>query len=313
MSLPAATLPQTETQKVCTLAEATRENIRPGDTVYFAGMQHGEPSAAIHEIVRQRIGQLTVVSALTHTVALLLGEGLLKKIVFAYLLDLYEKENGLAARARQLGAYPEFEELSHYGLSLALLAGQMGVPFVPSRTQLGSSFLAHNPRLRPFTCPLSGQTLMAVGAINPDVGIVHTQRCDATGLAHRWGSLGMDTMGINACKKIIVTTEEIVPSEVIRSDPGRTLVPGFRVAAVVEVPWGAYPLHLAGCYHSDLSSFTDACRQEASYAHYVERYIHGVSSRAEMMERLTTDKGHAYLDHLKLAQPRTGAPIVTGC
>lgn len=290
------------------MAEAVREHVRPGSTVYFAGMQHGEPSAAIHEIVRQRIGQLTVVSALTHTVALLLGEGLLKKIVFAYLLDLYEKENCLAARARRLGAYPELEELSHYGLSLALLAGQMGVPFLPTRAQLGSSFPQHNPNLREFACPLTAQKLLAVGAITPDIGFIHTQRADATGAAHRWGSGGMDTMGINACRKIIVTTERIVGSEVIRADPNRTIVPSFRVAAVVEAPWGAYPLHLAGCYHSDLPAFSAACRDEKTYAAYVERYIHGVADRAEMVRRLAADVGEEYFDRLKLVPPSEGAP-----
>lgn len=294
------------------MAEAIRRHVHAGDTVFFAGMQHGEPSAAIHEIVRQGIGRLTVVSALTHTVSLLLGEGLLDKLVVAYLLDLYEKENCLAARARRLGAYPQLEELSHYGLSLALLAGQMGVPFLPTRSQLGSSFPRYNPRLREFDCPLTGRKLLAVGAIAPDVGIVHTQRSDASGAAHRWGSGGMDVMGINACKTIVVTTEEIVPPETIRRDPNRTLMPAFRVAAVVEARWGAYPLHLAGCYHSDLPAFSAVCREEKTYADYVRRYIRELPDRAAMMAQLASDKGPAYLDALKLRAPAENSPAPGG-
>jgi len=294
------------------MAAAIREHVRPGCTIFFGGMQHGEPSAAIHEIVRQRIGQLTVVSALTHTVALLLGEGLLRKLVIAYLLDLYEKENCLAARARRLGAYPELEEMSHYGLSLALLAGQMGVPFMTTRSQLGSGFLQHNPNLKEMTCPFTGQKLAAVRALTPEVGILHTQRSDPSGAAHRWGSLGVDSMGINACKKIIITTEKIVSPETIRRDPNRTMAPGFRVAAVVEVPWGAYPLHLAGCYNSALPDFTAACRTESMYQAYVDRFVHGVPDRCAMMQRLSDEHGASYLDRLAIQDPVKSPTVVNG-
>lgn len=302
----------TAADKVCPMDAAIRNFVRPGSTVFFGGMQHGEPSAAIHEIVRQRIGRLTVVSALTHTVALLLGEGLLKKLVSAYLIDLYEKENCLAARARRLGAYPELEELSHYGLSLALLAGQMGVPFMSTRSQLGSSYLVNNPNLKETICPFTGQKLAAVRALNPDVGILHTQRCDPTGAAHRWGTLGMDLMGINACQHIIITTEKIVSPDLIRRDANRTVVPGFRVAAVVEVPWGAYPLHLAGCYNSDLAAFSTACREVNTYQAYVDRYIYGVPDHAAMIDRLLADHGQTWLDRLKIQHPLESETVSGG-
>lgn len=298
--------------KVCSLADAIRTHVRPGSSVFFGGMQHGEPAAAIHEIVRQNLGDLTVVSALTHTVALLLGEGLLRKLITAYLVDLYEKDGCLAARARNRGAYPELEEYSHYGLSLALLAGQMGVPFLPTRSQLGSSFLEHNPNLREIACPFSRCPLAAVRALNPEVGILHTQRADASGAAHRWGTLGLDLMGINACEKVIITTEQIVPSDVIRRDPNRTVLPGFRVAAVVEVPWGAYPLHLAGCYHSDAPAFSEICREEARFAAYVERYVHGVPDHAAMLQRLRADRGDDYFERLRLRHPVESTSVVTG-
>lgn len=304
--VPVPVPPSPDCGKVCSLADAVRTHVPPGSTVFFGGMQHGEPSAAIHEIVRQRIGGLTVVSALTHTVALLLGEGLLRRLVTAYLVDLYEKDNCIAALARRHDAYPELEELSHYGLSLALLAGQMGVPYLTTRSQLGTSYPRHNPNLRAVECPFTGQRLMAVRALNPDVGFLHTQQCDPTGAAHRWGTLGMDVMGINACRTIVITTEKIVPPEVIRRDPNRTIVPGFRVAAVVEVPWGAYPLHLAGCYHSDLPAFAAACRDESSYHAYVGRYVHGVADRAGLIERLAADRGPGFLARLRV--PAAPAP-----
>lgn len=287
---PASSAAPSTSGKVCSLAEAIRAHVRPGSTVFFGGMQHGEASAAIDEIVRQRIDRLTVVSALTHTVALLLGEGLLARLICAYLIDLYEKESCLAERARRRGRFPQLEEMSHYSLSLALLAGQMGVPFLVTRSQLGSSYPDHNVGLKETTCPFTGEKLLAVRAINPDVGILHTQQCDAHGAAHRWGSLGMDVMGINACRTVIITTEKIVPSAVIHRDPNRTILPSFRVAAVVEVPWGAYPLHMAGCYGSDLPSFSAVCRRDTDFQSYVDHYVYATSDRAEMMMQLAIDR-----------------------
>lgn len=298
--------------KICSLSEAIAEHVKSGSSVFFGGMQHGEAAAAIHEIVRQKRDRLSVVSALTHTVALLLGEGLISKLVSAYLIDLYEKESCVATRAKRLGVFPKLEEMSHYSLSLGLLAGQMGVPFLTTRSQLGTDYPRNNPNLIETTCPFTAAKLMAIRAISPDVGILHTQRCDPYGAAHRWGSLGIDSMGINACKKVIITTEKIVDPEVIRKDPNRTIIPSFRVTAVVEVPFGAYPLHLAGCYNSDLPSFSKVCRDETSYEKYLERYVYSTLNHAETMERLVEDNGHDFLERLRIKTPEQSEPITSG-
>ena len=236
-----------------TMKEAVRAYVKPGDTIFFSGMQHGEPVAAIHEIIRQRINHLTVVPALTLTVGLLIAEGLVDKLLTAFVRDLFDKRRSYTiTKAKKNGRYPELEEYSHFGLTLALHAGELGISFLPTKSLLGSDLEKHNKNITTLQCPFTGEKTAVVKAINPDVGILHVQRADRDGNAQKWGSLGMDSMGINACKRIIVTTEEIVDSRVIRSDPNRTIVPGVRVSAVVEEPWGAYPIHLAGCYDSDL-------------------------------------------------------------
>ena len=149
-----------------------------------------------------------------------------------------------------MGTYPVFQEYSHFGIAQALLAGQMGVSFLPIRSQAGSDMLKYNPEIKVIDDPYAGGKIGAVGAIVPDVGIIHVQRCDENGNAQRYGSLGVDAEGINASRTVIITTEKIVDSDVIRRDPNRTIIPGYRVAAVVEQPWGAFPMHLAGCYSS---------------------------------------------------------------
>ena len=103
--------------------------------------------------------------------------------------------------------------------------------------------------------PENREKLAAIRAIIPDAGIIHVQRADTDGNAQKWGTMGVDVEGINASKRVIVTTEKIVDSDVIRRDPNRTIIPAYRVSAVVEQPWGAHPQHLAGCYEDDMWNF----------------------------------------------------------
>ena len=144
--------------KVMTMREAISAFVRPGDTIFFAGMQHGEPVAAIHEIIRQKIDRLTVVSALASSLGLLVGEGLVKKLMTGFFRDLFEKKKAYTVvKAKKNDAYPEILEYSHFGLSLALLAGEMGIPFIPTRTHLGSDIEKWNENIARVECPFTGQ------------------------------------------------------------------------------------------------------------------------------------------------------------
>jgi len=265
-------------------------------------MQHGEPCEAIREIVRQRIGGLTLVPALTQTAALLVGEGLVFKLVHAYTTDLFDKKGYAFRRARERLTYPEIVELSHFGLSLALRAGQLGLPFLPTKAQLGSDLMPHAPdRLRTTTCPFTGETLAAVRAIVPDVAIVHVQYADRFGNARKDGTLGLDRAGVHAAKKVIVTAERVVDSAFLRAEPERTLVPGFLVSAVVELPWGAYPLHLRHCYRSALPHFRSAMQASDAYEAYIERWIHAPAASVE--ERIVAAFGRDHLENLRVSTP----------
>ncbi|MEW6667529.1 MAG: CoA-transferase [Thermodesulfobacteriota bacterium] len=301
--------------KVMTMKEAVRTYVKPGDTVFFSGMQHGEPVAAIHEIIRQRIGHLTVVPALTLTVGLLIAEGLVDKLITAFVRDLFDKRRSYTVtKAKQNGCYPALEEHSHFGLTLALHAGELGISFMPTKSLLGSDLARHNQNITTLQCPFTGEKMAAVRAINPDVGILHVQRADRDGNAQKWGSLGMDRSGINASRKIIVTTEQIVDSDVIRSDPNRTLVPGVRVSAVVEEPWGAYPIHLAGCYDSDLKSYLDGIEggSAETFEAYMREFVYGVESRAELIQKLMARKGEEFFEGLRPKKTVFSEPISMG-
>lgn len=296
--------------KVMTMKEAVSEFVKSGDTLFLSGAQHGEPAAAVHEIVRQRINHLSVICALVNTVTFLVGEGQVDTMITGY--SQQNPRSYAVAKSKETNPSITYKESSHFGIALALHAGQMGIPFIPTRCLVGSDLMKYNDDLSTTQCPFTGETLGAVKAVVPDVGIIHVQRCDALGNAQKWGSLGVDYEGINASKKVIVTTEKIVDSSVIRSDPNRTIIPGFRVSAVVEQPWGGYPMHLAGCYDGDMFGFMMATGGKDEYESYIEKFVHGTKDWDEYMSLLKEMKGEEYFKNLEIKNPVSSVPITMG-
>ena len=293
--------------KLMSLREAVSEYVKSGDTLFVAGAQHATPSAGLHEIVRQRIDHLTIVSVLAQS-TLLIGEGLVDKMITGYAIQDPEASYPLK-RAQSMGRLPVFEEYSHFGVSLALFAGYMGIPFIPTRGHLGSDMPKYNDKIKIFDCPFGTGKLAAIRAIVPDVGIIHVQRADVEGNAQKWGSIGVDQEGINASKKVIITAEEIVDSDVIRRDPNRTIVPGFRVNAVVRQPWGAFPARLVGYYNSAASVMrTD----EDGFEEYLAALVHGVRDWDEYLEKIREYLGREFFENLRLKKAVKSEPIVTG-
>ena len=101
--------------KVMTMKEAVSRYVKSGDTLFISGMQHGEPAAAIHEIVRQKIDHLTLVSVLVATANLLIGEGLVDKVLTGYISQ--DERSYATAKAKAAGRLPVYEEYSHFGTS----------------------------------------------------------------------------------------------------------------------------------------------------------------------------------------------------
>jgi glutaconate CoA-transferase subunit A len=295
--------------KVMTMQEAVAGFVRSGDILFLAGMQHGEPAAAIHEIVRQKIDHLTVVSALVTTSNILVGEGLVDRMIVGYFNQ--DLRSYALSRARAMGRLPVFEEYSHFGISLALMAGQMGIPFMPVRSQIGSDMPKYNKNITSLVCPFSGETIGAVRAINPDVGIIHVQRADASGNAQKWGTTGVDVEGVNASRRVIVTTEKIVSADVIRRDPNRTIIPGFRVSAVVAQPFGAHPMHLAGCYSGDMWGYYSDTGPKENYDNYMAELVYGVKNWEEYLKKRAEMKPPGYFENFKI-NPVLSEPVISG-
>ena len=137
---------------------------------------------------------------------------------------------------------------------------------------------------------------MLVPALNPDVGLIHVHQCDVYGNARIFGPSVSPVEIATASKKVIISTEEIIDSEYIRRDPGRTTIPYYLVDAVVEAPFGAHPGEVAGVYASDSEAIFEAFRAGGDatgklMTAYLEKNVFSVVNHAEYLnKRVGLDK-----------------------
>jgi len=184
-----------------------------------------------------------------------------------------------------------FEEWSHMAVGLRFRAGAMGVPFLPMRSMMGSDVISQLAEVRQIDCPFTGEKLVLVPALNPDVALIHVQRCDAYGNAQIDGLPFMDVDLAMAANRVILTTERIVSNDQIRRAPDHTKIPFMAVDAVVEVPFGAAPHECYGRYEPlfrHLDAYAAQIRQDAEEGirAYLERYFYAPKSWTEYLDLL---------------------------
>lgn len=275
------------------LATAVADHVSDGDTVFLGGFGHAVPSAAVHELIRQRRRHLTLVrSGCDILVDLLVARGCLDRIVFGWIGN---PGFGLAhafRRAHKAGEVA-IEEWTNFSLVLRLEAARLGVPFLPSRVLQAGDMRSVLPDVADVVCPYTGERLTAVPALEPDVAIVHAQRADAAGNLQLWGVRGDTVTGALAAKKVIATVEEVVEHDVILDSPNLTVVPAHRVAAVVEVPFGAHPSYVDGYYTRDDRHYRDydrIARDPEQLEAYLERWVDACTTREAYLDEAPTDE-----------------------
>jgi glutaconate CoA-transferase subunit A len=233
------------------LDEAVRVLVRDGDAVAMEGFTHLIPFAAGHEVLRQGRRELELIR-MTPDVLYdqLVGMGAARKLVFSY-----AGNPGVGSLHRLRDAvehgWPqpiELEEHSHAGMANRYAAGASGLPCALMRGYLGTD-LEHHTRVEPVTCPFTGERLVAVPALRPDVAIVHAQEADRAGNVQLWGIPGVQKEAVLAASRSLVTVERIVDELVPR--PGGVVIPGWCVDAVAEAPGGSQPSYALGITRRD--------------------------------------------------------------
>jgi glutaconate CoA-transferase subunit A len=276
-------------KKLIPLPEAIAQFVHDGDTVYAAGFTHLIPFAAGHELIRQGRRDLVLARATPDLIYdQMVAAGCARKVIFSYMGNPGVGSLRILRSAIEKGGL-EWEEYSHFGMISRLQAGATGLPFMPMNQTAATDLERLNPNIRRVVDPYSGREVITVPALNPDVAIVHVQRADAHGNAHLWGIIGEQKESAFAAKRVILTAEEIVDEAVIRSDPNRTLLPGFIVSAVCHVPYAAHPSYAQGYYDRDNDFYLGwdkISESPEAVQSYLDEWVFGVKDRAEYWQKL---------------------------
>ncbi len=266
-----------------TLADAIARSVRPGDRVALEGFTHLIPFAAGHEIIRQGIGDLTLVRMTPDLLYdQMIGSGCARKLVFSW-----GGNPGVGSLHRLRDAvergWPrplEIEEHSHSAMAHAYAAGAAGMPCAIFKGYLGSDLARVNPNIKFITCPFTGESLASVPALRPDVAIVHAQKADRAGNVLVEGIVGVQKEAVLASARSIVTVEEIVDRfEGIGTNA--VILPSWTVGAVVHAPGGARPSYAHGYYARDNAFYVawDAiARDRDTFRAWIDQHVMGRTS-----------------------------------
>jgi glutaconate CoA-transferase, subunit A len=258
------------------------------------GLSSREPMALLRALLRQGVGGLTVVgSAHGIDIDLLCAGGALARASESYVG--FEQDFGLAPnyrRALEAGAV-EMNDSCCYTLVQQLRAAIQGLPFMPMRSLRGTGFMTLHPEYRVMTCPFTGEELLLVPALEPDVALIHAQYGDARGNLVIQGPPVADLLFARASRVVLATVEKIVSTESLRKING-TQIPYFYVAAISEAPMGAHPTACYPFYAYDrrhTALYHAAAREgaEAFAAKYLGPFVHGAAAHEDYLARIGGD------------------------
>jgi glutaconate CoA-transferase subunit A len=250
------------------------------------------PMALVRSIIRRGLKNLTIIDA-GFSLDLLIAAGCVRKVVSYYAGGGFGNPVTPAfRRAAERGAI-EVWECEEGILCAGLQAAAQSLPFLPWRGGVGTSLPDVNPDLKLFNDPISGETLIAVPPLKPDLAILHAAHADPYGNVQHIGGPGwLDLFLYRAADRTIVQVEKIIPNEEIRADPGKTTI--AAADAIVRAPFGAHPFYSRGYYLQDidhLREYNDAATaatrgQTQMLDAYLTRYCKEPASLSDYLERV---------------------------
>src|SRR6266487_95051 len=301
--------------KLTSMADAIAHFVPDGSSVAIGlALEPFIPFAASHEIIRQQRRNLTLIGPISDILFdQLIGAGCVEKVKAAWVGNVSEGLAHCYRRAIEQSIPHSLvtEEYSNFTIGLALLAGSLGVPYIPTRSLLGSDLPRQNPTFSQQQSPLDASPLLLVPAVQPDVTIIHVQRCYVDGNAHLWGSLGVCEAAMLAARNVILVAEEIVTREIILSDPNRVVGPSFKVRAIVHEPWGAYPSAVSGYYNRDHQYYHEyhmRTRTTEGFQQWLDEWVLNMPDRNNYVAKM----GEESLRSLDVKEHRYAAPVDYG-
>jgi len=282
-------------EKVVSLEEAA-SFVSDGDSVGIGGSTMSRtPMGMIWAIVRAGRKNLSCSRCIMSSDGdLLFGSGACDQVITSWFSQSILWGISKVMRHHVETGRARFDEWSHMAIGMRFRAGAMGVPFMPIRSMLGSDVLRERPEAKEMECPFTGEKLVLVPALNPDVALIHVQRCDAYGNAQIDGLQFMDIDLALAANRVILTTERIVSNDQIRRAPDQTKIPFFAVDAVVELPFGCAPHECYGAYepmfrHMEYYVGLVNADPVKGMQDYLDRFVYGPKSWTDFLDLIGID------------------------
>jgi glutaconate CoA-transferase, subunit A len=281
------------------LAEAVAQHVRDGQSIALEGFTHLIPFAAGHEIIRQGRRGLHLIRMTPDLIYdQMIGMGCAARLTFSW-----GGNPGVGSLHRLRDAvergWPQplmITERTHAEMAVAYQAGASGLPcglmrhFADTdldRAHKGERHDGHDRISASLICPFSGERLLAVPALNPDVTILHAQQVDRAGNVLIRGILGAAREAALAARRVLVTVERQV--EWLDAPPNAAVLPHWLLAAVSIVPGGAHPSYAAGCYERDNRFYLEwdtISRERSGFEHWMREHVLGSADHGELLRRL---------------------------
>ena len=186
-------------QKIFSMKEAVSRFIGDGDSIVMgAALEAAIPFAVGHEIIRQRKKDLTLIGPISDMLFdQMIGSGCVEKVIAAWVGNVIMGVGYNMRRAveERIPGKIDIEDYTNFTISLALYAGALGIPFIPTKSLLGTGMVAEGQPFKEMECPYTKEKLVLVPAMKPDMAIVQAQRADEEGNTHFWGGKWRDQRG----------------------------------------------------------------------------------------------------------------------
>lgn len=265
------------TNKLMDLKEAV-QIVKEGDYIAIGGFGTVRiPTAFLHELLRQKKKNLTAACFTSNVETDLLAAGkAFNKADVSYAIAFEALGVPKVLRRYFESGAIQITEWSNGVMGWRYKAAAMGVSFLPVRSMLGTDTQKYSAA-KEIVCPFSGQKYLAVPALYPDVAVIHVHAADLFGNSYIRGVLVGDVDIAKASKKVIITTEKIVPTEFFRDNPEKTTIPFYQVDAVVVTPYGSYPANMPYEYFMDvdhLREFLKAAEDEKTFEEFLNKHIY---------------------------------------
>lgn len=280
--------------KVSTLAQAV-SSIPAGSHIALSGFATARCAMAFaHEVIRQGLTGLTVSQCVGAMDAdILVGAGAVSRIIYGGGSRGRSGQHFCLNRAIEQDTIVA-EEYSSLSMAFRYLAGSLGLPFIPIRSLRGSDILKRVQEVAPDTAsiladPFTGDEWLVLKPLTPDVAVIQVQVADEEGNARILGPRWENEEQVKASTRTIVVTERLVSTEAIRSEPDRTLIPGFLVSHVVHLPFSAHPSSVYQVYDFDaahIDLYASASKTPSGFQAYLDQYVYGVADHWAYLDQV---------------------------